>query len=713
GAVTYEALSKFLGRLTSGRIMVVLSCREDVPADEPELFENLWTLLERRSREGQGREMSIRRIQLGPVDEAALAELVALLFHRSTPRKRIARALWNSSGGNPGLASEVLRELVRRGEAVPAGDDDGKLMLLVAPDDLPQPRSLDRLLAERLSVLAAEDRTWLERLAVLGGRIDPALLLLTGVAATHAELDPVLGRLVRLGWLLPIGNRYRFERPALRDAVYRGLSQGRRARLHLDIAHALEDAGSDSTDDAFTRAYHLRMAREDEELLAYLLPLIKRLRYRASAERLFTLSVWGLDALDVLASTPEHDTYRLTLLEDASDAADRLGRREAQRRLLDRLTDLELDPARMPLLAARVYLLHGRYAGSTGQLGLARGMFRNAREFAFAAHDDALISESTRRLAHVQGQVGELVAAQGLAERALLTATTPDQTALAELELAVFKLLDDRIEDALEGVDRAFAALRETDEVHHGIQAQAYLVRCRAWRAAGRPDRANAAIRRSLKLARRAGEGQLESEAHARLGVSLVDLDRAEEAEQELRDALLSSDEIEDRRGQVLGNVFLAMLLWEEDDVSARAGLVLAIRQATDVGFYRAEALARAILARLEHAHGNLAAADRESELSFTLMESHGSELGDRIAITGTRAMVLNSIQRGWESRSIVRALRRRMRQANRRLTDRSLQRNQRVYSTDLLEAVLSPEGHIFPRAKRSSVRDDSTFDDE
>ena len=701
GAVTLEALSILLGEIGRSRLMLVLSVREDVPAAEPELFARLRAQLERRATETQGRAFLFERIELGPVDEAAIGELVGRLFQRATPRRRLARALWRASHGNPGFAAEVLRELVRRGEAVPGTGEDPGLMLLVPPDDLPTPRSLDRLLAERLSVLAPEDRDWLERLAVLGSRIDPDLLVRAGLATSHAEIDPVLARLVRLGWLVASGSRYRFERPALREAAYRGISPGRRARLHLELARALERDASESIEDAYTRAYHLRMAQEDEELLRHVLGLLKRIEERASAQRRYTLATWGLDALDSLPATDQHARARVTLLEFATDAADRLGRREAQRRLLDRLIDLDLDPARSPGLAVRVYLLNGRYAASTGQLGLARGLFRNARELARSAGDPALESESTRRLAHVQGQVGELTEARRLAEQARESAVASHQVALAELELALFDILDDRIEAALAAIARALTALRGTPHAHRGIHARANLLRCRAWRAVGRPDRAYAAIRRALRIARSAGERQLESEAHARLGVSLVDLDRVEEAEHELRDALLSADEIEDRRGQVLAHVFLALLLWEEDDHSARAGLERAIQMATDVGFYRAEAVGRAILARVERAHGNLQSADDQSAEAFELLKTHGAELGDRIAIAGTRALVLHTRGESRQARIIVRSLRRRLRNANREIKDPRLRRSQRVHSTDLLEAVLSPDGPVFPRVPR------------
>src|SRR6185436_17444334 len=110
-----------------------------------------------------------------------------------------------------------------------------------------------------------------------------------------------------------------------------------------------------SSEELFQRAFHLREAGEKKELLDLCLLLLRREERRASAQRLLTLARWGLDSLEGREVTEELRRARLELLEAAADAADRLGRREDERRLLDYMTDLELDLERFPAEGARLY----------------------------------------------------------------------------------------------------------------------------------------------------------------------------------------------------------------------------------------------------------------------------------------------------------------------------------------------------------------------
>jgi rhamnose utilization protein RhaD (predicted bifunctional aldolase and dehydrogenase) len=123
-------------------------------------------------------------------------------------------------------------------------------------------------------------------------------------------------------------------------------------------------------------------------------------------------------------------------------------------------------------------------------------------------------------------------------------------------------------------------------------------------------------------------------------------------------------------------------------------------RLADEMGLARAEALALAIRARIAREPGDLELALSLSERALELIEHQGAELPDRIVVTGTRALVLHSAQRDEEATAIVVDLRTRMRQDNERLKDEELRRSHRNATTRLLEAVLSPEGVIYPRVE-------------
>jgi hypothetical protein len=469
---------------------------------------------------------------------------------------------------------------------------------------------------------------------------------------------------------VPAADRYRFERPALREALYRALPAGRRKRLHAAAARGLA-SDVDDMEEAWQRAFHLHAAGEHAELIETVRRILPPLRRRASALRLSTLARWGLAALEHLPAYPGRETLRLELLEDAADAADRLGRREDQRVLLDQLAGSELDPERFPTEAARLYLLHARYAAGTGQFGLARGWLKTATTLAERSGDRWLSSQALRRLAQVQAQIGEFGEARSLAHQALERASGENQEALAHLALAHVDVLEDELERALAEVDAAFAVLKRTREPRAGVLAYAELMRARVWRSAGLPRRGLAAIQRAVELARA-----------------------------ELTGALLLADEIQDRRGQVLSNLMQAWLDAEEGAPRARVALARALELAREIGFYRAEALGLALGARLREAAGDQAGAELHTTHPQELVERHGAERTDRIVIAGTRALVLTAQGRAAETRAVLGDLARRTRASQRRIRDRVLRTAQRDYAERLLAAALSNEGPVFPRGR-------------
>ncbi|MEM7311124.1 MAG: protein kinase [Planctomycetota bacterium] len=700
GAVTLDALGTLVARLHRMRVLLVAGSRDEVSGQNPEALGQLTALIT-RAGEDSGEETSIpvERVELGPLTVGAVTELVRRVFHRTVPRLRLSEVLWQRSRGNPGLVDEILHELVNQGSVEPAAD--GALRLLIAPDELPMPASLQTLIAARLRGLEPELRRWLERLAIVGGRIEPDFLLRAFPPTTREEIDELFPRLVREGWLVPAGQRYRFARPALREAIYRTMQPARRVRLHAAAARGLEPAEGNevSAGELFQRAFHLRAAEEHKATLELVLGLIVRLRRRASAQRMLILARWGLEAVDAMSGDPVAGAARLSLLETAADAADRLGVRDEERELLDRLVEMDVDADADPASAARLYLLHGRYAAGTGQFGLARGFLRNAMQLVEQGGPRPLRGEIKRRLGAVQAQIGELADARQLAQEALGDAAEASHRALAHLAIALVDTLEDRFEQGLDRIGACLTELRAEGAPPLGILGFASLLRARLLRSIGRSGRALGAARRAVRLAERAGERRFEVEARARLGALLVDLDRAEEAEVQLRDALLSSREIEDRRGQVIAESWLGILLWEADDPSSRAAVERATESAREIGFYRAEALALAILARIHRAGGDLAAAQSASGRSAELVYLYGAEMVDRIVCLGTRALVLSSGGRGGEGRTLVRELRRHMRRENGRIRSNTLRRGQRAYSTRLLELVLSADGPVYPRA--------------
>jgi tetratricopeptide (TPR) repeat protein len=219
------------------------------------------------------------------------------------------------------------------------------------------------------------------------------------------------------------------------------------------------------------------------------------------------------------------------------------------------------------------------------------------------------------------------------------------------------------------------------------------------YRGAGRPRRALVSAQKALGFARRAGDRRLEGELQARLGVHLLDLDRVEEAERELRDALLTATEIEDRRSESLARCFLGILLAEQEHPEGPEQLERGRRLAHEIGQARTEAVCTAILARVHFAE-DPGAALALSGSAVELLGRAGAELLDRIVIRGTHAMVLSRLGHAEEAEEQVGELRRRIRAANGRIESPLLQRRHRLATRQLLAAALSPEGPVYRRVR-------------
>lgn len=638
--------------------------------------------------------------------EVDVQELVRKMFDSQSPVLRLGTELWKQSQGHPGFLTELLRGMVSRGDMVESKQESDRYALTVAPSRLPRPENFERAVLDSFRALEEGDRAWLQRLSVVGRKIEPDFLLRSFEHTSIAEIDEVLARLVRTSWLTPHARRFRFSRPASREIIYKTISAGRRRRLHAGAAAALRpESGTPITiSDAFQRAYHLRASEQFEELLGVLRPLLKRLQARGMPQRVWRLSTWGLDAIEALGSEMRHRELHLELLEGAANAADSLGRRTQQRALLDRLAESEAALSKgetKSVQLGRVYLLHGRYAASTGQNGLARGWFRNAANLFEEANDESLWSESLRRLSLVQAVVGDLDAAEDLARESL--ALAPDRSAergYARLALATTYLLNDRLESALSETGRAVYRLRRVENANvSDALTQAQILRARIYRSLGRPLRALGAANRSLQLARTCGQRRLEAEAGARLGGLLLHVNRVDEAEARLRDSLLLASEVEDKTEQALASLFLGVLLAEADRSEAGTRLRAATRLARDTATPRVEALSLSIEARLDLQYARIERAQTGTRRARFLLNRYGAELFDRVVIEGTAALVSREAGSD-ESRHLEKELQRRLRRESARIESDRLRRRHRAASGRLLEAVLAKDGPLYPRLK-------------
>jgi serine/threonine protein kinase/tetratricopeptide (TPR) repeat protein len=689
---TLATVDRLVDALADTRAMVVLGYSEEVAPARPRALRRL---LERiRSRPACEREL----IRLDPLTLDEVRTIVTLRFCESEPTEELASVLWQRSRGNPGLLTELLRALFERGQI--GEDERGRWQLAIPPRQIPEPRSVEQGIAERIEGLESSGRKWLERLTVLPSRIDPTEALSVFGGGRRSELDRALSLLVRRGWLEPTGPRYRFARPALREGVYASIPDERRARLHRLVAQSLDRSGPDgepTLDDRFARARHLRAAGEHRALVRHLDQLLPDAQRQASPLRVLRLARWALESLDNLPESISRSEALLRFLEAGAAAAGRTGARAGERELLDRLAAVQPDAAQRPDAAARLYYLHGRALADTGQLGVARGLLRAAITASELDGSPALLGRSLRLMSLVQLRSGCTDLAREVAERALEQAEHDWERAACAVLLGSADLLEDRIEDALARASDAQHFSNTENEAPLWLVPHVQLLRARVLRVAGRPGRALGALNLALEGAQQANERPLEAEILARIANVEMEARDFVAAQEHLVAARELAEETETPYASALATVWLGALAWERDDPAASGLLETAVRSARDAGHYRAEAVARSLLARRHVLAGEAAAAETESKRAITIVERHGAELFDRILVAGSRSVVLRRLGRHAEADALETELRRRIEFPTPPIRDEALIRTRSAYALQLLDGVLTTEGPIHP----------------
>jgi DNA-binding CsgD family transcriptional regulator len=209
-----------LSRLARDRVTVILTARDKVP---------LWL---RRSVA----EERLLTIELGPLSVGALHELLRTRGGDVLARPTLLR-VWETSGGNPFFALELVGALQRRGGG--GRLDPGA--------ELPVPANLADLVQERLDRLGASG---LEVARVVALLADPTLRLVEAAVGRRAETG--LADTLEASILEVEDQRLRFAHPLLRSAVVARSTPSQRRALHARLA-ALVPEGEE-------RARHLALA---------------------------------------------------------------------------------------------------------------------------------------------------------------------------------------------------------------------------------------------------------------------------------------------------------------------------------------------------------------------------------------------------------------------------------------------------------------------
>lgn len=201
-------------------------------------------------------------ISLSAMNDQHIANVYASLFGRASFPAEILGRLVELAGGNPLYAHEYFRMLLEQGSLRRADPDTG------AADEHAIPDNVQAVIANRLDLLDAEDRSVLQAASVLGIALWPDAVAST-LHRPVASVERALRRLEQRDMVReqPESSRqgqteYRFSHVLVRDVCYQRLPRRVRVDAHRRAADWYETTGGRSDEAAEVVANHRYWAHE-------------------------------------------------------------------------------------------------------------------------------------------------------------------------------------------------------------------------------------------------------------------------------------------------------------------------------------------------------------------------------------------------------------------------------------------------------------------
>ena len=351
----------------------------------------------------------VARVELGPLSSGAISALLAGRLAAPLPR-RVARQVFEVSGGNPLFALELGRAVLERGvPEIGAG--------------LPVPARLGELFGARIGAMPTAVRRALLAVALSAGLTGQQLAAITDpLAAEDAQAA---------GVLIIDGGRVRAAHPLLAVAAAGQSTAAERRALHLALGQAVNDP--------VLRARHRALAvpGPDAALAAEVAAAAAQAAARGAPLDAAELAGQALRLTP--AGDSEHDGRLLALARYLIDAGEHP---RATELLAGRIGALPAGPAR-----AAAYLLLGEGADlPVEEEYLARAIADSAADPGLRAH-----ALARRAVAMVVGRGERIAEAEQVAGEALAAARSagPDAQRRALVALAWARVLRGRAVDDL------------------------------------------------------------------------------------------------------------------------------------------------------------------------------------------------------------------------------------------------------------------------
>jgi predicted ATPase/class 3 adenylate cyclase len=634
-----DLLESLVDTISNAAVLVVCSSRHDLLQDRPR-----WGL-DRPNAE---------RLVLKPLSERESAEVVSHLVGDAPLPEDVRHRIATAAEGNPLFVEQLFSMLVEEGFLEMGADGGWRVTRDLT--DLAIPASISALITARLDRLAVEDRSVIERGSVMGPRFYRDAIVALANEPLQPFIDQSLGSLTEKHLIRPdlsdLVNQqaFRFHHALIADAAYAALPKRIRTELHESYAAWLEDVAGTLLEFEEILGYHLEQAYRYRVALH-----VNDQGTRAVGDRATgLLSSAGRRALargDVpaavhllerAASTADAAMPgRVSILADLGDALRELGQFRRASEVLDEAMARAAAMGELRLQKqAELYQLQTRFAAETDMSAEdALRKIEGAVPVLEEAGDESGLARAWRLIALLQGTSGRNAAAERAIVRAIdharlssdrlletrnfsIYATsavygpTPVPAAIAKCEELLEQASGDRRADAL--IRRSLAQLRafqgDFDQARKlygqsreiledlGNKVRAHTISIDSARVemlAGRPDTAEAQLRRDYEALEAMGERYHCATVAALLAHALCIQGRYEEAEEFTRiTEAMDEDDLESQS------------LWKRarGKVFARQGR-----------FEQAEALVREALAMTDDADSPVLAANTHMDLAEVL----------------------------------------------------------------------------------------------
>jgi adenylate cyclase len=270
------------------------------------------------------------QLPLLPLSSEEIAELLGDLLGADPSLRRLRELIQERTGGNPFFIEEIVESLAETGALM---GSRGSYRLGKPTEEIAVPATVQSVLAARIDRLPEREKQVLQAASVIGLNFSESLLR-RAADLRDGDLPAALQALTNAEFLyqeaLYPEEEYTFKHPLTQEVAYRSQLADRRARVHGEVARAIEELGKEKLGErAALLAYHWEQAGEPREAAKWHQRAAEWVGLNNPTE---ALRHWQSirQRLDTLPETPENLVERATVRARVMTHLARMGDREDQ-----------------------------------------------------------------------------------------------------------------------------------------------------------------------------------------------------------------------------------------------------------------------------------------------------------------------------------------------------------------------------------------------